>query len=400
MATVQDIFRQIIEVLSGIHDVDEIHRVVEKEIEKAREENPAIGTITSRDFYKFDLDEMDKEYIKSKTTPVPTAEQLWTAVCDWTPMVDTPSSKQAEDTVYRLLISDRFGPVPLGKLRGEFMMFLEPANGCLTCNEIDSENYPSLEYAETSTEAISYPDGHPSEDEFLLKVKSDEDSKLRRFVALGRVKIQIAKRAWIYTGHVLVIDADECRDLHPWFLLASEWPMEDGMMDWDGDDMVHAEKRVRRNDPKVHCVFPGDKNRTPIARLKGYGKGPKPTGQFLKQFGRDFEFDIVRAGGNRRRKQSEWGPDLVEVMAWHWDPEAELEVCYNSAGKEYMRYDYSTKEYIYPDPVATSLRDQVGNIEELVEGPVSLESRMAGTTLNSNRVQHHNQGTLESSTES
>ena len=208
----------------------------------------------------------------------------------------------AVETLVGLLGSETFDPVPLGKLRGEQKMALIPTMGCLEFNEIDSANYPDLEYAETNTEAISYADGHPSEDQLFLRVKSDDDLKLRRFAVLGRVQMQSKSGCWEYTGHVLVIDADEGRDHHPWLILATEWPMEDGDMDWDGNDMHHAEKRVKSNDASARGVLPRDKNRTPIARLKHYGQKTNPTKLFLAQLGPDFEFDLVRTGGDRRTR--------------------------------------------------------------------------------------------------
>ena len=62
--------------------------------------------------------------------------------------------------------------------------------------------------------------------------------------------------------------------------------------------------------------------------------------------------------------QSDWGSRVVGMQAWHWNPGVEEEVCYNSAGREHMRYNPKIDDCNCADPAATSLSVQVGNVED------------------------------------
>ena len=89
------------------------------------------------------------------------------------------------------------GPVPLGKLRGEIMCALVPTTNTLVpSTEFRPKN---LKYSSSEDYAISYADGHPSEEQLLLTMAPEHDSVLRRFVALGYVMMMI-RGAWVKTG--------------------------------------------------------------------------------------------------------------------------------------------------------------------------------------------------------
>ncbi|KAL8684901.1 MAG: hypothetical protein Q9218_008081, partial [Villophora microphyllina] len=136
------------------------------------------------------------------------------------------------------------------------------------------------------------------------------------------------------------------RHHHPWLVLASEWPSDTVQMGHPRDAQVYefAEKRAKLND-EVKGVLPGDKNRTTVARLCDYGpKAAEQSSQpILKQFGKDFEFDLDVSDG--ATAGSEWGPGLAWIMEWYEEPNTLEEVCFDQEGHEYMRYDPVTKIY-------------------------------------------------------
>lgn len=208
------------------------------------------------------------------------------------------------------------------------MLKLIPAVGALPTSHIPNFSSP-FEYAATDSGAISYPDGHPSEETAPLDpkdfsfegksvptIKAFQDDKLRRFASLGWVVQEDSQGLWKRTGHVLVMDMDdrEVRHRQPWFVLASEWP-SDGEETAEGDFVIHAEETVSRGDNTVAGVFPGDNNRTPICSIKPMHKSKNDRRVVLKQFGPDFQFEPVRLGGHRPvRPSATEGPALAQVM--------------------------------------------------------------------------------------
>ena len=150
---------------------------------------------TADDYFTFILDNEARQRPKQKTTPPPTADQLWKAVCDWEPLGSGPNSDA--ESVFQLLESGRFNPIPPGKLRGETKLVFIPGFGGLTYTEFETGKSLTLEYADTNTLAISCPDGHPSEDQIGLKVKSEDATKLRQFAPFGWVKMQGSDGSWV-----------------------------------------------------------------------------------------------------------------------------------------------------------------------------------------------------------
>ena len=283
-------------------------------------------------------------------------------------------------------------PIPLGTLKGGAVLSLQAAFNTLP--EIDHDFTPPCPYAPTDSVAIKYPDGHPSAETSplsfsslslktappkTLAIKVGEDDKLRRVCALGWVARKDGNQ-WRRTGHVLVMDMDdrEIRHRQPWFILATSWPgYHDGTI--DGDFYDYAAKSVLRNDDQAAGVLPGGKNRTPICMISPLDpkKSKKPV---LKQFGEDFEFEVVRFGGPRNVVPSRFGPALVEVMTWYWDPNLKQEVCYMRKGQEYMRFDRAKQEYSFPNFSDALVQGQEGLFGTITNEPITRESRMALST--------------------
>ena len=281
--------------------------------------------------------------------------------------------------------------IPLGKLWGEaeFELILDP--GCLPTTE-STDFGTDLQYAATAGGAISYPDGHPSEDAApSLRVKSAEDKKLRRFASLSWIIHVCTNGSWYKTGHVLVMDMDQGRQHHPWIVLASGWPNEEE--NGDGEFTTYAKTKVVRDDSSQPGVLPGDRNRTPVAKLEAMDNSNDEP--FIRRFGPGFEIHPIRFGGERSYdKKSSWGPDLPHTMDWYWDPVDEKEVCFGKNYKEYMRYDQQTKQYTYPN-MADLLRSAVGEVGMFGEltpveftGSISIVARLGNLEVQSEDRSH------------
>ena len=266
----------------------------------------------------------------------------------------------------RIYESGQLQSVTIGKLYGHTTLKLIPSQGALPTTE-DPDFDPALSYAVTHGGAVSYPDGHPSDDIAFPQisqssfsstsqptrrhfVKDDDDDILRRFVSLGFVvqESEHHKGTWEKTGHVLVMDMGDkrARHRHPWMILASKWPT-DGEETAEGEDYYRAEEHVLRDASDERGIFPGDHTRTPICRIEPLAGDQRPV---VLQLGPEFLFNPVRYGNKyHTHSRTRFGPSLVHVMDWYWDPPAKQHVCYTKDGLEYMRYDPQTMEYTYPD---------------------------------------------------
>lgn len=295
-------------------------------------------------------------------------------------------------------------PISIGKVYGTTLLKLLPCIGALPAPDIPGFE-PPFNYAATDSAAISYPDGHPSEDDVAPRwelmpgggarrvppvIRPADDDKLRRFAALGWVIQQGRNGQWNKTRHVLVNDMDDrnVRQRQPWLVLASEWPTDDAEAPDGG--FTYAEETVGRNDRTQPGVFPGDNNRTPICRIMPRKKKGIANVPVLQQLGDDFNFVPERLGGHHRIRNSHYGPGLAKIMEWYWDPKAEQEVCYTTQGLEYMRYDRKSKAYSFPDFSRLSFAGEEGlfgeietpaqeTTEEPYGRPASLAQRLAGS---------------------
>ncbi|KAL8853174.1 MAG: hypothetical protein Q9221_001908 [Calogaya cf. arnoldii] len=383
----------------------------EDQIEQRRARYPSMANATFGDFLRWKMGKMAQEVRDAKTAPKPTAQDFWKAAWEYDPLGPNPQPNGSD--LLRIIMPGHMEPISIGKIYGEVLLKLLPTLGALPAPDIPGFDGP-FDFAATDSGAISYPDGHPSEEQLGSfwddlpggdskrpsqkppVIKAADDDKLRRFAALGWVLQQEKGRngQWKKTGHVLVIDMDD-RDIQqrqPWLVLASSWPT-DGAETPEGGFTIYAEEEVGLNDSAAAGVFPGDKNRTPICRImpkKGKGKGNIPV---LQQLGDDFKFVPQRLAGHRATKKSPNGPALAKVMEWYWDPVAEQEVCYTEQGLEYMRYDRRTKAYSFPDFSRLSFAGEerlFGEIvappaketpEELSGRPVSLAERLARISI-------------------
>ena len=308
----------------------------------------------------------------TRFAPMPTVTQLWDAVADLTPQA--PATNNPLGLRY-LLGSNKFKPIPLGKLSGTDQFWLLPCNGSL--DEPDDIDFPLRSisgYSNTQCGAICYSDRHPSEGELALNVNpADDKETLRRWVSLGWT-LQGTSTNRYYTGHVLVIDVEEGRNLNPWIVLASKVPTEGES--WDGADL-HVPQSVVRDDPETdEGVLPGDYNRTPVGKIKAMGS--KTNIPIIRIFGPDLKFTVVRRGSSRGYLRSGLGPSLGKIMAWYRDPEKNQEVCFLKDGSEYMRFDLATNKISYSKRAAELFAGEQGFYREIVDnlgGDRGLETR-------------------------
>ena len=347
--TAEEVFSRIADEESrkfGAEDIFESIAWVEGELKKSQELYPFMREKTADEYYDYHVLRLQNQYLAKFAGPTPTSEEFWNAAYDFDPMDSSPS--KCPSKLQEILRTGRMGPITLGKVYGQVTLKLLPAMGALPENP--NPPYDSqLDFAGTDSGAISYPDGHPSglmadpiepgpsaaslsKIKKMVTIKPSNDDKLRRFTSLGFI-LQEEGGIWRKTGHVLVIDMDDrsMRHREPWLVLASEWPADGGETQ-KRDYTCRARETVLRPDRDAAGVLPGDKNRTPICKIRPMDESKNDL-PVLKQFGEGFKFKPVRYGGHRKARPSSYGPDLAKVMPWYWDPKEEQEVCFTTEGK-------------------------------------------------------------------
>jgi len=347
--TVEDIFEGIFQAAKDTHFAyrpTKYGRFVDGEIERLRRTHVFMGDLTGADYFSWRMRALNQQKQLELAQPAPNAGQFWNAAYAFSPH-STPADTITE--LEKILRSRRLGSVHLGRLPEMNDGQLKLIPGLTALPPTKEEDRIHLHYAATDSGAISYADGRPAglDEQRQQWVKSSEDTKLRRFASLGWVILVRPNGSWSKTGHALVMDMDEGRDRHPWYVLASHWPSE--FEDADGNFTTYAEKKVLRGDFMQPGVLPGGRDRIAIAKLWANDQGSSPI-PMLRRFGPDFEYEVLGTGGTRSESEESeiHGPDLAHVMHWYWDPAAEVEVCFGEDDKEYMRYNLQTKQYTCP----------------------------------------------------
>lgn len=370
---------------------------VGQELAKVQKDFPKV---TPKDYFLHQIVQNNKkQQALVQNTLKPTASQLWDAAYSYN-LLGNDGETGSAGTVTKLqtlLNYPEWEAVPLGKLWGHAQLALIPGKGALPATEEDNVTKGRYRYAATDSGAIYYADGHPSEfDPSFTETQSYSRRRLRRFVSLGWVIHIRSDGSWYKTGHALVIDMENGRGHQPWFVLASHWPVNDETP--DGSFVVHADRRVARNDSTQHGVLPGGRNRTPVAMVESSDK----KSPVLKQFGPNFEFSVARFGGDRAYDRVvNYGPDLAYVMEWYWDPLRKQEVCFDKDGEEYMRYDRGTKEIFYPNlkKMWMTVAGEVGMFGTLIVRPgedfVTLEERMNSLAIYERQNFRHERSAIE-----
>ncbi|KAL8929342.1 MAG: hypothetical protein Q9172_000514 [Xanthocarpia lactea] len=281
------------------------------------------------------------------------SRRAYTATQLWHQLYHHPLTTMVQSNELAKFINYSYFPkvIELGKLNGETPCRLAPRHGLLKESE---DLFGNLSYAPVSAYAVSYAEGHPSEEEISLVVPRD-DTVLRRFREIGNIIIRTELGDWQMTGHVMVMDLD--RDRHPWLILAKTWETDE-----DEPRTFTAPDTVERNDDAALGVLPGNNNRTTIARLNTLHQSSAQSKPFLLQFGADFEFGLERSGKEvtRAERHSQQGPSLAKIMTWFQRPNGQ-QVCFDEQGIEYMTRHPSTGAYSYPYPNAEVFRQQAGS---------------------------------------
>ena len=337
---------------------------------------------TIRDYYAYHAARQSQAKQLRLARPRPTPDQLWNEVFN----LDVFGSYTEGNELRDLLYCGEFDLVALGKVYGTDMLWLIPSLGSLPDTVYHSTG-AHRQAAPTNCQAISYPDGHPSEGELKLVPSADED-KLRRFVSLGWI-VTGDEKIWHKTGHALVVDLEPGRERNPWIVLAKKWP-NDGEDTFDGDYMEYAPEAVDRDYDFTPGVLPGDKNRTPVGKIVPFKKNKKNIkGSVLPHFGRDFKFNVMRKGSSRGYVQSKRGPGLADVMGWYWDPKAEEEVCLTKDGHEYMRFSRETAKISYCKRATESFAGDEGAHGTIVDEHDLIASAQGSKSLQPEEPSQH-----------
>ena len=375
-------FSKVYEANLG-NDIDETTKYFHEE--QARD--PTARNATLEDYARYWMQRYAETREAERQVEGPSASVLWDAVRVWQPDPMSNSPNAHPKAILDYLYSKRKGPVPLGKFQGQYMCQLEP----MVALEPDDDFYwPELPFSisnRKTVRAIKYADGHPSEGQIHLVDAQDgtsagQDNILRRFIGIGFVHMYIRDK-WVKTGHALVLDASHGRDKHPWFVLAREWETDDEelIMTYDSQYLQPPEE-IGINDHKALGMLPipGSRNRTPIAPLI-HIDGVKKPGSFFEYFGPDFSFDLGIMGKDQPKgtyPRQPRGPDLCEIMNWHFDTAKNREVCFTKHGIEYISYDPDNKKYHGP---GLPSEDEVGSIMGEALGAREMAATSGDTNL-------------------
>ncbi|KAL8723945.1 MAG: hypothetical protein Q9166_008211 [cf. Caloplaca sp. 2 TL-2023] len=115
-----------------------------------------------QDYLDWQMAKLGQQIRAFKTVPTPSAQDFWNAAHDFDPL--GPNSPGSGSALQSILTSSHMEPIPIGKVYGRTMLKLLPVMGALPAVEIPGLRTP-FGFAATDSAAISYPDGHPSEDE-------------------------------------------------------------------------------------------------------------------------------------------------------------------------------------------------------------------------------------------
>jgi len=270
--TVEDIFEGIFQAAKDTHFAyrpTQYGRFVEGELDILRRTHGFMKDVMGRDYFNWRMRTLNQQKTLELAQPAPTAQQFWNAAYEFS-LHSTSAGTVTE--LEKILSSRRLGSVHLGKLSGMNEGELKLIPGLAALPPTKEEDPTDLHYAATDSGAMGYADESPAgADKQRPVVKSSEDTKLRRVVSLGWVIHVRPKGSWNKIGHALVMDMDEGRGRHPWFVLASHWPSE--FEDADGNFTTYAEKKVLCGDFMQPGVLPGGRDRIAIAKLWANDQG-------------------------------------------------------------------------------------------------------------------------------
>lgn len=361
--TWQEVFDIIFQESLSLVDSDSFETYISDRIQESRKYFPFMRGSTTEHYYEYHAETFARETRASAAEPGPTAQQFWRAAYEFDYLA------RHDGDLVGIINTEKLKRVTIGKLHGT-RMALEPELGALHDSEAAVRNIPlpRLPYPR----AISYASNHPSESGFAIKVWSDQDTLLRRFLCLGWVVRQDGPDLWTKTGHALVVDLDKTpnKKRHPWFVLATQWPDDYDRYPDSLDGLIHAPEFVEQ-DPVGYLdgVLPSTNERTTVARLRSRQlelQGKK--GTYLQYFGDDFEFELTRFGLSGEQEQRNdprylKGTYLSVIMEVYWNTTTNEEICYNEDKLVFFRYHRPSGAYSYIQPEATD------NFSERVEAP-------------------------------
>ncbi|KAI4185822.1 MAG: hypothetical protein LQ346_005818 [Caloplaca aetnensis] len=333
---------------------DERETAAKKAFEKERSLNSFAKSYSYEDYALYAGEKVMEELHRREFEDVQqaTAPQLWHT------LLNNPFTNRAEYSEFCKFINTSKFPdtVELGKLYGRTPLHLLPGTQVLDLWEEEKDrNIDNLEYADHGGAAVEYEKGPLSLGDSDKAVPDKE--RLRRFRDIGYVFMQTGKRL-VMTGHVMVIDLDS-ETRQPWLILAKTWTDdEDEPMTFTAPDYV------AKGDSSTVGVFPGNKNRTTIAKVMPFGPSSLNNMPLLLQFGPECQFGLYEGGKRDARLQE--GPALARVMVWRKGVSGQ-ELCFNRGGGVYLTRDSRTGEYT--DPQRKPLADRSTNAPRSPAGP-------------------------------
>ncbi len=259
---------------------DERESAAKKAFEKERSLNSFEKSYSYEDYVLYAGEKAMEEFHRREFEDVQhaTAPQLWHM------LLNNPFTNRAEYSKFCKFINTSKFPevIELGKLYGRTPLHLMPGTQVLDLWEEEKDrNIDNHVYADHGGAAVDYEKGplyYGDTDKALPDME-----RLRRFLDIGYIFMQIGKRL-VMTGHVMVIDLDS-ETRQPWLILAKTWTDdEDEPMTFTVPDYV------AKGDSSTVGVFPGNKNRTTIAKVMPFGPSSRSHLPLLLQIGPECQF--------------------------------------------------------------------------------------------------------------
>lgn len=166
-------------------DLAGTRKFLKESLQEAKKNHPQFEDKTVTDVYHCITEKIHRARMQIEQEEPPKPEDFWNAAYDFNPL-----GQAGFPQLLKFLRPNRFEVIPLGQLYGCVQLGLIPAMGALPPSDLEMD-ITKLPVAKTDSGAISYADGHPSEDshsgpQYETVTRCDiEDDVLRRFASLG-----------------------------------------------------------------------------------------------------------------------------------------------------------------------------------------------------------------------
>ncbi|KAL8677630.1 MAG: hypothetical protein Q9186_005965 [Xanthomendoza sp. 1 TL-2023] len=147
---------------------------VENQLREAERHFPYLQGTSAQMFFDYHGSRIQRENRSIEAQSMPTSQQFWRAAYDFDPF---GSSGKANDDLVKMIAWGRVEAPTIGRLFGTITLKLLPAIGALPAAPFPGGFIPPFHFSATDSGAISYPDGHPTEQILFRSYQEPSSSK-------------------------------------------------------------------------------------------------------------------------------------------------------------------------------------------------------------------------------